>query len=193
MDITNTPYLVYSHFISIAYLQPTKFKKLYSKSKDGTDLAIQMIESVIAEAAQRMIEVENMQGFVIGSFFEAMEEERLSEANQAKAAFEEKAARMRAAGTEQFSDDDDIKERRRDMALAHAAHDLMTGEKLIASAAKQQEREAQLNEQKVKDQMADMKVSEEMLKEDLRELQEALRDAIAAEWEKAKEQTNFRA
>lgn len=171
----------------------TKFKKLYSKSKDSAEMAIQMIESVIAEAAQKMIEVENMQEFAIGSFFEAMEEEHLSEAKKAKAVSEERAARSRATETEEFSDEDDLKERRRDMAIAHAARDAMTNENLIRAEAQQQEREAKLNEEKIKAQMAGMKESEQVLRDDLRELQEAIKDALVAEWENAKEQTNFHA
>ena len=121
-----------------------------------------------------------------------MEEEQLSEAMQAKARSEEEAAKIRAAATEEFSDEDDtIKERKRDMAMAHAARDVMTGENLNRVEAQQHEREAQLQAQKMKIQMTEMRESEKMLRDDLRELQEALKDTLVAEWEKAKEEAQF--
>ena len=111
---------------------------------------------------------------------------------QAKARSEEEAAKIRAAATEEFSDEDDtIKERKRDMAMAHAARDVMTGENLNRVEAQQHEREAQLQAQKMKIQMTEMRESEKMLRDDLRELQEALKDTLVAEWEKAKEEAQF--
>ena len=172
--------------------KPTKFKELHSKNKDSAEIAIEVIESVIAESAQRLIELENMQGFVIGSFFEAIEEEQLSEAKETKASAEEQAARSRAADTEEFDDIDDFTERKRDMAVAHASHNVMEDEKILGVEAKKQELKAKEEEQKIKGQMDEMKKSERMLRDDLRELQSAVRDALVAEWENAKDQTEMK-
>ena len=147
-----------------------------------------MLESVIADAAQKMVDIENSQNLVISQFYEALEEEHLAEARSAKEAMTEKAANNSVFFIEEFNDTFEIEERRRDMAVSHAAHQSAQEEEQIAKEASMRKDQLMSEEEKLERQLAEHKKNEDILKADLREIQNIVRDELLKEWEHQQQQ-----
>jgi hypothetical protein len=166
---------------------PSKFKE-YHSSKDRGQVAIEMLESVITDAAQKMVDIENSRDMVISQFYEVLEEEHIAEAKAAKRDEEEKAANARVVFIEEFDDSYEIEERRRDMAVSHAAQEAAENEDTIARDASKKKNELTDEEAKLEKQLAEHKRNEDILKADLREIQEIVRDELLKEWEQQQQQ-----
>jgi hypothetical protein len=168
--------------------QPTKFKEEHV-TKDGAQVAIEMLESVIADAAQKMVDLENTEMFAISQYYQELEEEKnIAEARAAKEAQKEEAANQNVLFIEEFDDVYEIEERRRDMAAAHAAHESLQNQEELAKKAFVDKEELMEKEDKLERQLADYKQHEEVLKADLREIQETVRERLLEEWEQQQQQ-----
>ncbi len=147
-----------------------------------------MLESVIADAAKQMIEIENDQNLVISQYFDVMEEEQKAEARAAQEASQEKAATNRVVFIEEFNDNYEVQERRRDMAVSHAAHEAAEVEEEAAKALSEEKEKLMEKEQSLEKQLIEHKRNEEILKADLKEIQNIVRDELLKEWEQQQEQ-----
>ena len=142
-----------------------------------------MLETVIADAAQKMIDMENSQNMVISQFYELLQEETTAEAKAAKESNLEKAANDRIVFIEEFNDTYEVGERRRDMAVKHAAHEAAEFEEEVGRDVADQKKKLMDREEKLERQIANYKSHEEVLKADLREIQQIVRDKLLEEWE----------
>lgn len=167
--------------------QPAKFKQTHANKNQG-QVAIEMLEAVIADAAEKMIEIENSQDLVITQFYDVMEEEHKAEARAAQEASQEKAAANRVVFVEEFNDTYEVEERRRDMAVSHAAHEAAEAEKEAAKALSEEKEKLMEKEQRLEKQLIEHKRNEEILKADLKEIQNIVRDELLKEWERQQEQ-----
>ena len=147
-----------------------------------------MLESVIADAAQKMIDIENSQDLVITQFYDLLEKEHEAEARAAQEAAQEKAANNRVVFIEEFNDAYEVEERRRDMAVSHAAHEVADTENEVAKAIADEEEKLLEQEEKLEKQLMEHKRNEEILKADLREIQNIVRDELLKEWAQQQEQ-----
>ncbi len=147
-----------------------------------------MLESVIADAAKKMVEIENNQDLVITQFYDVLEKEHISEARAAEEALKGEAANNRIFFIEEFNDSYEIEERRRDMAVSHAAQQSARDEEQIAQKAFQEKEKLMKDEEKLERQLAEHKKNEDILKADLREIQNFVRDELLKEWEEQQQQ-----
>ena len=142
-----------------------------------------MLETVIADAAQKMVDIEMDQDLVISQFYEELEEEHIAEAKAAKEGMNEEAANERVTFIEEFNDDYEVEERRRDMAVSHAAQEFAKAQEQIIKDAATNADELIGKEEKLERQLAEHRRNEEILKADLRDIQEIVRDELLKEWE----------
>ncbi len=164
-------------------LKPTKFKKSHS-NLNGAQVAIEMLESVIADAAQKMVDIENDKDLVISQFYETLEEEHKAEARAAKETLQEEEASNRVYFVEEFDDAYEIQERQRDFAVAHAARQAANVEAQRIQDLSSEEESLLDKEEKLERQLAEHRRNEDILKADLREIQEIVRDELLKEWER---------
>jgi len=146
-----------------------------------------MLESVIADAAKKMIDIENSQNLVISQFYELLEEEHMAEARAAKESLQERAADNRVIFIEEFNDTYEVDERRRDMAVSHAAHEAAETQEELAKSLSESKEHLMDKEEKLEKKLLEHKRNEEILKADLREIQEIVREELLKEWEAQRE------
>eukprot|EP01083_Nonionella_stella_P220333 788438_1 len=116
---------------------PKEFKKTHTGMNTGQK-AIEMLESVIADAAQKMVDMENTQSLVLSQVFDLLEQEHLAESRVAEEEAVEGAAKDQMFYIEEINDDYEVEERRRDMSVSHAAHELFEAEKEVAEKQSQE-------------------------------------------------------
>jgi len=173
----------------IPFTKPKNFKRAYgSKGQDEISLAVDMLEQVIADTAAQMVELELDTDFAIASFFDTLHKEEIAEARAAKARAEEKAAEDRVMSIEEFDGDYEANERKRDMAVYHASHDLEDFEIREMTNAARDESEKLIQEYDTKKQLSELKTVEDVLKGDLKDFQKIVRDQLRKEWEQQKKE-----
>lgn len=163
------------------------FKKTHS-SKNGAQVAIEMLESVISDAAEKMINLEKSQKLVISQFYELLEEEHKAEAKSAQERLQERAADDRVVFIEEFDEPYEVVERRRDMAVSHAAGETAQSEEELAKNMETERGKLMEKEEKLERQLFEQRRNEEILKADLREIQEIVRNELLREWEEMQEE-----
>lgn len=166
---------------------PKAFRKDFaSKGKDESALAIEMLETVIAETADAMLDLEREEAFLMTTFNEAIEREELAEAKLAKARALEDAASMNLRMIEDFGGDYEADERRRELNLFHAGELDENLENKLESEAIREEHEILMREYDLKKDLRALKAKEQALKQDIKEIEEIVRQQLREEWESNK-------
>jgi hypothetical protein len=146
-----------------------------------------LLEKTIADTAEEMLELEREELFVISSFFDALHQEELAEARIVEAKSQEDAAASRVKYIEDFDDDYEVDERKRDLNTFHANEDNEAFESRMKAKAIRRENEYLIKDFEMKKQVEELQKKEEMFKEDLEEIQAIVRDQLRQEWTNKKE------
>ena len=106
----------------------------------------------------------------------------MTEASLARAKARENAASNRISAIEDFADEYEIDERKRGMSIIHVNEEDEKFERREKSYAVRQEKQSLIQEFDMNKHLADLREKEEVLKADLREIQDIVRDQLRAEW-----------
>eukprot|EP01083_Nonionella_stella_P032109 87862_1 len=161
---------------------PTNFKKEIKKDKDTASLALEMLESVIADTAERMLEMEMEENYIIASFFDALAQEQVAGQRAMVAEAESKAARERVRSIEEFDDDYESEERRRDFGIAHASEDVEEFEKEMKDEAVKFQKDFMKQGTDIQQKASRMELDKHFVANDLQEVQEIIQQQLRAEW-----------
>lgn len=173
-----------THFL---HFQPTSFRKDFaSKGKEQSALALEMLEAVIADTAEEMLDLEREEQYFIHAFNEALEREEIAEAKAAQARALENSASKDLSLIDDFDDNYEIDERRRELNRFHVGEIEDQAENRLKTEAMLDEREYLIQEFDVKKQIESLKEKEEHLKTDLDAIKDIIRDQLRAEWNDTK-------
>lgn len=165
-------------------LQPSKFRKEFAlRGKDESSLAIEMLEKVIAETSEEMLELQREENDIIANFLEALHEEEMAEAIAARLESQEEAARASLKLVEEFDDDYEVNERKRDMSSFHFIKEQEKLERSLKEKALNDENKFLTEDYEIKKHLEQLKQKERNLKADLRSIQEIIREQLRREWE----------
>ncbi len=171
-----------SHIVLNLCEQPTNFKREIKKDKDTASLAVEMLESVIADTAEKMLEMEIEENYIIASFFNALHQEQVAGQRAMAAEAESKAARERVRSIEEFDDTYESEERRRDFGVAHASEDVEDFEKEMKDEAVQFQKDFMRQGTNVQEKASRMELDKHFVAKDLQEVQDIIQQQLRAEW-----------
>jgi hypothetical protein len=157
-----------------------------TRGKDEATLAIEMLEKLIAYEHDDVLEIERDETYAFASFLDALEKEEMAEAREAKFSKKERAAMERMSEIEDFADEYEVDERKRDMSTFHANKEREEFYKRRKSEAVREENEALMEEFDMKKKLDELKHHEKILKTDLEEVKNIVRDQLRSEWEAKK-------
>jgi len=141
-----------------------------------------MLEKSIAVAAEKLLEAEFRRDAANAALRDALEEEHKAEARGKKLSCEAQVAEENFKATEEFDGTYEAEERRRDLAVSHAANHLYDDVKHILYTAISKEKEAKSEKEKMETRMRRLEQNEAELKADLKEIQKIIANRLAEEW-----------
>lgn len=182
-DLTEEPLL--TMLARKTYLQnQTQFKEDYSTkgTRQGIMIGIQMLETLIAETAQRIAYMDLEKDSIVEEFFNEVYKGEMAEQKMLQAFNEALAAKQRMELTEGFDGYYECLERKRDLTVVHAAHEIREFERKLESIALKDEKDKFLLEYEMSKQMKRLRQDEDVFKADLKEMNNILKKRSIAEW-----------
>lgn len=173
--------------LTFQFFQPTSFRKDFaSKGKEQSALALEMLEAVISDTAEEMLDLEREEQYFIHAFNEALEREEIAEAKAAQARALENSSSKDLSLIDDFNDNYEIDERKRELNRFHVGEIEEQAEKRRKTKAMIDEREYLIQDFDVKKKIESLKKKEENLKTDLDAIKDIIRDQLRAEWNDTK-------
>ncbi len=146
-------------------------------------MAVEVLEKLIAYEAEDILELEREETYVIASFLDALNQEEMAEARSAKARSQEESAERKMYEVEDFGDEYENTERRRDMSDFHVNKEAEQFYKRRKVEAVRRENEYLTKEFDMNKKLDELKNHEKILKQDLQEVKQIVRNQLRAEWE----------
>lgn len=146
-------------------------------------MAVEVLEKLIAYEAEDILELEREETYVIASFLDALNQEEMAEARSAKARSQEESAERKMYEVEDFGDEYENTERRRDMSDFHVNKEAEQFYKRRKAEAVRRENEYLTKEFDMNKKLDELKNHEKILKQDLQEVKQIVRNQLRAEWE----------
>jgi hypothetical protein len=163
-------------------MQPAEFQSTFSES-DTNSLALQMIERAIANAADMIFEVEVSLEAEKKEMLQAIERRNMAEAMTKRFQSEMETSDDYALMSEEFGDEQDIVERRRDKAASHALMHLVDDTISVAQTAMKRKQRSEADMERMKNKIARLQENQKSLKADLDGLMRLINEKLEREWE----------
>ena len=143
-------------------------------SEDAGDIATLMIEKATAAAAAKALYEEELAHEQAHLARDAADEASMCESMAQRAEQDLKALENRVNDVEGFADDEDDKERKRDMSAIHSVQHTLHDAKQHAKASKLAKDQARFNEAHALKEPLQLRLNEEELKEDAKALHDII-------------------
>jgi hypothetical protein len=142
-----------------------------------------MIEKAISNAAEEILEAEISYDAIKKNKSRAIEQRNMAEAMAKRFQSELKSNNDSSLMSEDFADEIEVDERRRDQAAVHALQHLVVDTNFMSEVALRSELKSEEDMERIKNKISRLQENQQSLKADLEELVKLVNERLKEEWQ----------